>query len=122
MSFAKRVFTLAGLYGVVTLAPMLLLRDFIEARGGAMTYPEHFYGFVGTALAFQLVFLVIGRDPARFRPLMLPSIVEKLAFGLPVWWLFARGEVEAPVVAFATVDLALAVLFALAWLRTRPAA
>ena len=121
MSFAKWVFTLAGVYGVVTLAPMLFLRDVVEAQGGPMAYPENFYGFVGTALAFQLVFLVIGRDPARFRPLMLPSLVEKLAFGLPVWWLYARGEVEPPVVAFATVDLALAGLFVLAWFRTRPA-
>lgn len=121
MSFAKRVFMLAGVYGVVTLGPMLFLRGVVEAQGGPMAYPEHFYGFVGTAFAFQLVFLVIGRDPARYRPLMLPAVVEKLAFGLPVWWLFARGEVEPPVIAFATIDLALAVLFVLAWLRTRPA-
>ena len=32
-------------------------------------------------MAWQLVFFVIARDPARFRPLMIPSVVEKVTLG-----------------------------------------
>ena len=119
MRFAKWVFTGAGIYGLIVLPPLYFLQDVMVAQGGPLTYPEHFYGFVGAAIAFQLVFLVIGRDPARYRPLMLCGLVEKLSFGLPVWWLFSRGQVELPLVAFATIDLVLGALFVAAWVRTR---
>jgi hypothetical protein len=59
MTFAKRVFFLAGVYGILALTPMY----FLEARLGRdfpppITHPEHFYGFVGVALAWQVLFAV----------------------------------------------------------------
>ncbi|TWU23634.1 hypothetical protein [Bythopirellula polymerisocia] len=50
--FAKRVFFWAGVYGVILLVPQF----FLEAQIGrdyppAITHPEHFYGFIGVALA-----------------------------------------------------------------------
>jgi len=44
---------------------------------------EYFYGFVGVGLAWQITFLIIARDPARFRPIMIGGILEKVLFGLP---------------------------------------
>lgn len=117
--FATRVFNVAGIYGLLVLLPMY----FMEARIGrdtppAITHPEHFYGFIGTALVFQLVFLVIARAPLRYRALMLVSVLEKLAFGVPVWLLFAQGRVAPSVVAAGSVDLLLGVFFVLAYLKT----
>src|SRR5687768_8794387 len=96
--FASRVFLLAGLYGILVLAPQYL------AESGAglalpepIRNPEHFYGFVGLALVWQLVFLLISRDVERYRPLMLVAVLEKLAFGMPVLILYARGRVNAVV-------------------------
>lgn len=122
MTFAKRVFLVAGIYGVLVLAPQYLL----EARIGRdfpppITHPEHFYGFIGVALAWQFVFFLIARDPVRYRPMMLMAILEKLAFGVAAIVLFAQGRLAAPVLAAGSIDLVLAALFAIAMRLTRRA-
>jgi hypothetical protein len=123
MTFAKRVFTLAGLYGLVVMTPMYFAELALKAEGQPLLErPESHYGFVGITLVYQLVFLLIGRDPARYRPLMPLCVLEKLAFGAAVWPLYLLGRTPAVVTIFATVDLVLGALFAVAWLRTRPAA
>ena len=43
-------------------------------------YPHFFYGFMSVAMAWQIAFLVIGLSPARFRPFMIPAILEKLGY------------------------------------------
>jgi hypothetical protein len=120
MTFARWVFRIAGIYGLVALLPLY----FLESRIGrdqppAITHPEYFYGFVGVAVAWQVAFLVIARDPARYRPLMIPAILEKATFVLAVGALAAREGVPGPIVAGALGDLTLGVLFAAAYVRTR---
>jgi hypothetical protein len=88
----------------------------------AITHLEYFYGFMGVALAFQFVFLLISTDPLRYRPLMLVGVLEKLVFFVPVMILLARKQVPPPTVVLACIDVTLGVLFAVAYLRTRPAA
>jgi hypothetical protein len=113
--FARRVFLGAGIYGILVMAPQYLLETGIgPALPEPLTRPEHFYGFIGLALVWQLAFLMIARDVRRFRPLMPIAVLEKLAFGLPALLLYARGRVGAAVLAFGSIDLALGVLFILA--------
>ncbi|HYB99446.1 MAG TPA: hypothetical protein VEC57_09995 [Candidatus Limnocylindrales bacterium] len=120
--FARRVFTGAGIYGVLCIAPMYFLESRIAAGNPpAITHPEFYYGFVGVTLAWQLVFLVIGRDPLRYRPLMPVAMLEKLAFGLAVPVLMMQGRVSGAPVVGAAVDMMLFVLFAVSYLRTRTA-
>lgn len=119
MIFAKRVFLLAGIYGILVLAPLYFLESRLnEDFPPPITHPEHFYGFVGVALTWQLVFLVISRDPVRYRALMLPAILEKLSFGIAVWALFLAGRVSTPTLGGGTIDLLLAGLFGIALART----
>ncbi len=122
-TFARRVFFWAGIYGLLVLLPQY----FQEVKIGRLItapldYPEQFYGFVGCALAWQFAFLVIARDVERYRLLMLPAIVEKLAFSVPVFVLYGMNRVPAQTLAAAAIDFVLGLLFAAAWLRTRPAA
>ena len=57
--------------GLLILTPFLFLeRRLAEATPGGITHPEYYYGFLGSALVMQLVYLTIGRHPVRFRPLM----------------------------------------------------
>lgn len=119
MIFARRVFFFAGLYGILALAPLYFMEPWLnQAFPPAITHPEHFYGFVGVALSWQFVFLTVARDPVRYRLVMLPAILEKLSFGVAVWVLFLGGRVAPSTLAGGSVDLFLAGLFAMAYLRT----
>lgn len=119
--FAKRVFTLAGIYGLAVMTPMLFLEPAMIAAGTPLSHPESYYGFVGVTLTFQLIFLMIGRDPARFRPIMPICVLEKVSFGAAVWPLFLMGRTPGVATIFATIDLMIGTLFVLSWVRTRPA-
>src|SRR5574341_2101139 len=119
MIFAQLVFTAAGLYGLVVLLPF----SFLEHRIGRdlpppITHPEYYYGFVGVALAWQLPFLMLGRDPLRHRPLMLASVVEKLTYGLAVIVLFLQARVAPVTLITGLIDLVLAALFVTAYVKT----
>lgn len=119
MAFAKWVFRIAGIYGLIVIAPMYFFEEQIGRDfPPAITHPEHFYGFVGVALAWQLGFLVIATDPSRFRMMMLPAVVEKLTYSIAVFVLFTQQRVAPMLVGFGFADLVLGILFVLAFLRT----
>ena len=120
MTFAKLTFRIAGIYGLVVLVPQYLLeektsRDFPPP----ITHPEYYYGFIGVALAWQIAFLVLASDPIRYRKMMIPAIIEKLSFAIAVGVLFTLNRVSLPMLGAGTVDLILAALFVIAYIRTR---
>ena len=116
MTFARRLFTVAGIYGLVSLLPMYFLEGrLMERVPPALTHPEFYYGFVGVALAWQALFLLVGRDPARLRPVMLPAVLEKLGWGVGVLVLVSQGRIGTFFVPAALIDLLLAALFVVAW-------
>ncbi len=119
MKFAKWVFLIAGIYGILAVAPLYfsenqIARDFPPA----ITHPEYFYGFAGVTLAWQIAFLVIASNPSRFRLMMLPAVVEKLSYGVAVLFLYSQQRVTALIMGSALIDLILGILFVLAFLRT----
>ena len=119
MKFARGVFLIAGVWGVVVLTPLYFLVD-LTGRHYAppIDYPQFFYGFLSVAMAWQIAFLVIASSPARFRPLMIPGIVEKFGHVAGVAVLYSLGHLpEADAIA-AVPDLLLGVLFVLALAMT----
>lgn len=121
MKFAKYTFYAAGIYGLIALLPQYFLEEKINRDfPPAITHPEYFYGFVGVALAFQVVFLLIAGNPVRYRPLMLLSaLLEKFPFVIAVYWLYAAGRVHSLMVGAATIDLILGILFIISYLKTK---
>lgn len=120
LKFAKTVFTLAGVWGILITLPLYFLRNFVDRQSPpAITHPEFYYGFVGVTLTWQLVFLIIGRDPARYRSLMLPSILEKLSYVLANLGLVICHEMSTSQALPSSTDLVLAILFIFALLRTK---
>ena len=118
MGFARRVFTVAGIYGIVVLLPQYFLEDRIgHDNPPPITHAENFYGFIGTALAWQVMFLLTARDPIRYRPAMLPAVLEKLTFAGATIVLFAQRRLADSVLGFGLVDLTFAVLFTISYLR-----
>jgi hypothetical protein len=116
--FARRVFAAAGIYGLIVLLPMYFLEGRLNAEmPPPITHPEYYYGFAGVAVAWQVAFLVIARDPPRFRPMMPPAVLEKVTYGGAVLALFAAGRVAPPILLTGLVDLFLGALFLTAYLR-----
>ena len=119
MRFAKPVFIVAGVWGIAVLTPLYFLVDLAGRQYPApMDYPQFFYGFLSVAMAWQLAFLVIGSNPVRFRPLMIPCIVEKLGYIAGVAVLFGQGRLSIQDAMAAGPDLILAVLFVVAFAIT----
>jgi len=122
MKFARNVFLVAGIYGLIVMLPQY----FLEARIGRdapppITHPEFFYGFIGVTIAWQVVFLIISRDPQRYRTLMIAGVLEKTVFVIAVAILFAQNRIGGTVLVPAGIDLVLGVLFVISFLKTRPA-
>lgn len=119
MKFAKILFTVAGIWGVLLTAPLYFLLDQIGLQDPpAITHPAFFYGFAGVALAWQIAFFIIAKDPPRYRLIMIPSALEKMGFGGAVLVLFIQGRMHVQDLVFGLVDLVFAALFLIAYSKT----
>ena len=117
MGFARWVFRVAGIYGIVVVAPMF----FLESRlaPGAI-HPVHFYAWVSLNLTWQVLFLVVSTDPIRYRPMMVVSVLEKASAVIVIPWLYLSGRVGGMWLGAAGVDLVFAALFIASYRVTRP--
>lgn len=108
----KKFYTFAGIYGLLVLFPQY----FMENKTGidfppVITHPEYYYGFIGVACAWQILFLIIAKDPLKYRMMLIPAILEKLSFGGAVIPLYFQGRVPGLVAFFSGLDLMLMIGF-----------
>jgi hypothetical protein len=120
MKFAQFIFFGAGIYGFLSLVPMYFLESRVAIDDPpAVTHPEFYYGFIGVALAWQVMFLVIATDPARYRLAMIPAVLEKASFVAAVSVLYSLGRISSSTLPFAAIDAVLGVLFIASFLKCR---
>jgi hypothetical protein len=120
MKFAKVVFWGAGAFGVLALAPLYFMFDLVGRQDPPpITHPQFYYGFAGVGLAWQFAFFAIAMDPVRFRPMMIPSVLEKLSYVGALLLLYLQDRISPVQAATAVPDALLAVLFLAAFLKTR---
>ena len=112
MRLARWVFRVAGLYGIVVVAPMFFLER--QMAPGA-THPVFFYAWVSVNLAWQILFVVLSTDPMRYRPMMPVCVLVKAAAVVAIPWLYVVGRVGGMWLGAAAVDLVFAVLFLAAY-------
>jgi hypothetical protein len=118
MKFSKVLFWTAGGWGVLVLTPLYFIFDRIGiADPPPITHPGFYYGFVGAALSWQLALFVIANDPVRYRPMMIPSVLEKFTYGIAVIVLFLQKRIAAGDLFFSGIDLLWGVLFVLAFFK-----
>jgi len=121
MRFAKVVFVAAGVWGIIVLTPLYFLHDVTGRQYPIPTEsPQFYYGFLAVALAWQIAFLVIGSDPARFRLLMIPGMVEKFGYVATLAVLLTQGRISGLDAMAAWPDLLLGLLFVFAFVKTSP--
>ncbi len=117
IKLAQCLFLAAGIYGIVVVTPLLFLEKQLgETYPPAITHPELYYGFVWVTLAWQIVYLMMWRDPLRFRPILIPAIVGKAGFAISVLVLIAQKRLSAASVGLPSIDLILAALFVWAFI------
>jgi len=120
MKFAKVVFRVAGIYGLLILTPIYFMENKIgRETPPAITHPEYFYGFLGAALAWQVLFLVLSTDPVRYRAMILPSILEKISYGIALAVLYSQHRLPLSVLAIGSGDWIFAFLFLAAYFTTK---
>jgi hypothetical protein len=123
MRFARIVFWIAGIWGVLVLTPLYFMFDLIGRQDPPpITHPAFYYGFVGAGLAWQIGFIIIATDPIRLRPLMIAGVIEKFSYGGALCVLSLQRRLHPSDLTFGVVDLLFGVLFVLAFLKTKPPA
>jgi hypothetical protein len=119
VKFAKILFRIAAFWGLLALTPLYFIFNLIGQKDPPpITHPAFFYGFVGAALAWQFAFFIIATDPARYRPLIIPSVFEKFSYAIAVVVLVAQGRMHSSDLLFGVIDLLLGTLFVIAYLKT----
>jgi len=118
MKFAKVVFWIAGIWGVLVLTPLYFMFDLIGHKDPPpITHPAFYYGFVGVGLAWQVAFFIIATNPVRFRPLMIACMVEKFGGAAALGVLYLQQRLHPSDLTFGAVDLLFGVLFVIAFFR-----
>jgi hypothetical protein len=119
MRFAKIVFLVGGIYGLLVIVPLFFLEQRIaQEMPPAISHPEHYYGFAGLALAWQVLFLILAHDPMRYRAMMIPCILEKFVYGIALVVLFAQQRIPVAVLAIGSIDWIFVFLFTAAYVAT----
>jgi hypothetical protein len=117
---AKIVFLVGGIYGFLVLTPIYFMEGAVgRLTPPAITHPEYFYGFLGAGLTWQIVFLVVSRDPLRYRAMIIPSILEKLSYGLALIALYGQHRIPLSVLTVGSGDWVFAFLFLGAYFTTK---
>ncbi|MGA2136570.1 MAG: hypothetical protein ABSH50_30130 [Bryobacteraceae bacterium] len=121
MRFARIVFWIAGVFGVLLVTPLYFLFDLAGRMDPPpITHPQFYYGFVSVVLVWQLVYMTIATDPVRFRPFMILALLAKASYVVTLLVLYLRERVSAATAATGAPDLLLGALFLIAFLRTSP--
>src|ERR1700751_263317 len=115
MRFARTVFTVAGMYGIVVLVPPL----FLESQYNRMypppptPPPEFFYGFFALGIVWQILFFILATDPIKYRAMMIPSMLEKVGYPVALIFLHLHNRIVPRMFAPGSLDWIFLVLFAI---------
>ncbi|MEQ1753696.1 MAG: hypothetical protein ABL973_06150 [Micropepsaceae bacterium] len=118
--FARRVFQAAGIWGlsVLTLGYAVYLAG-TDPSLLNVGHPELVHGFFLVCFPWQILFLVIATDPARYNALMPVAVLEKLPFTAVVLSLYFLGQVGVQMLVMAAADGLFGILFCIAYWGTR---
>ena len=119
MRFAQWTYRIAGVYGLLIMVPQYFLESTNSANfPPPINHPEYYYGFIGVTVAWQLAFLIISRNPERYRPLMIATVVEKYTYAFATLILYGQGRIAGAVLVTGLIDLVLGTLFVIAFKKT----
>lgn len=120
MKFARTTYLVAGVFGLLLMIPIAYaaIFDASDTMPGLMPAGLTFYGAILQFAACQVLLLILASNPLRFRPMMIPAFLAEVVAPLNTAWLYFYGV--QPWSAVTVVFLLLAILFLVAYFRTRP--
>lgn len=119
MKFSRIVYGIAAVYGFISLLPLYFLFEKVGRDAPPpVTHPEFYYGFLGVTFLWQLIFVMIAKNPVHYRSLMPITVLEKFVYTVPVVLLYFAGRVHVSIMQSSLVDPIFGVLFVIAWFRT----
>ena len=105
MKFARIVFWIAAIWGVLILTPLYFMFGLIGRQDPPpITHPAFYYGFIGAGLAWQIAFLIIATNPIRFRPVIIACILEKFGYGATLAVLYLQHRLHLSDLMLGVVD------------------
>jgi len=115
-AFAKKVFLIAGVYGLMALVPQYFMEGRLSLRfPPPLTHPEHFYGFIwrGDRMAVRVLYNCAGCS--AFAQLHVTCGIGETFLRCSHLGALREGLVTVPVLCAAAIDLLFAILFILAY-------
>ena len=113
MKAARLIFLIAGILGLLSTIPLVWAEKMMGVK-----QPEFYYGFVFLDICWQILYLFISHDPARYRPIMIPAFLAKGSGTVALTWLYLQGRVSGQWIAIGAADGVFAILFLVAYLAT----
>ena len=119
MRFAVLTYKIAGIWGLLIVVPSYFLYNAVGRQDPPpLSHPHIYFGWLGVTLAWQILFLVLSTDPVRYRPIMVPAVLEKLGFVVALIVLLSLKMVNAREASIAIPDAILMVCFIVALKKT----
>jgi hypothetical protein len=118
MRFAKYVFRIAGVYGLLVTFPLY----FMEQRNGLSSRSQSSRILLlihWCHRCIQILFFFVASDPVRYRPLMFLCVLEKVSLVPTFFILFPQGRYPVLGIPFVVIDLAFGILFVFAYIKTK---
>jgi hypothetical protein len=119
--FSQLVFLLAGIIGLIELLPLYFYETTLSrTQPPPLTHPDFYYGFLGVAVAWQVAFVIMSRDPLRYQPLLPALFLEKLLYPVGTYVLYMHSRLpSATTLIAASGDLVWLALFVAVWVKLR---
>ena len=93
MRLARWAFLMAGILGLLPAVPLVYAvvfdRQWLLPDMASMGL--FFYGVLFQYICWQILYMVLARDPARFRPMMIPAFLSEVVAPLNTAWLYLYG-------------------------------
>lgn len=122
MKFARIAYLIAGIYGILSVPPLYFCEQFIGSTSPPpITHPEFFYGFVGCVTAWQVVFLIISRDPQKYMALLPVTWLEKFPFTIACIFLYLQSRLSLTMLCAGLFDGVLGTMFVIAYFQLKAA-
>ena len=112
MKFAKYSFWTAAAYGILVIVPLYFSEQRLSLDyPPPMNHPEYYYSFITVTLVWQMLFVLVALDPTRYRTIMIPCMLEKLALVPTFAILWSRGSFPILWLPLLVIDLGFGALF-----------